>query len=248
MTPLRNKPAARISTAKDHPETPFGLRPAVDDAATAELLVVQARSKAAREREPSDNVLIRTQMERAKKDLERVQVALEREAEQTQVKLAQIEEALQAAQVASPNRSKKFRVGKTRGMLMGVASILVVTAGGFGTMKILKRPTNSVPAETTAAPLATQIAPVGAPESGNSLSEFSNGVGRLSHAFSRFPGVDPETIMRAVNKKAAASGSSVCAFAWNDGQPALQFGGGRGGNTSLSGTLTRCAEAVERFR
>jgi hypothetical protein len=193
--------------------------------------------------------LIKGQWERAQKDLERAQVVHGREAEQTEAKLAQLHEALEISRQARSGESESQKRQARIQIVTGIAATFVVGATIFGVMHYLHsgKPATSV-SETTVA--SEERAERPQTPSGGSLgpSGFVNGVGRLSVAFTRFPGVDPETIMRAVNKKAAASGTNVCAFAWNDGQPALQFGDGHGGNTSIEGMLTRCAEAVERYR
>jgi NADH:ubiquinone oxidoreductase subunit len=196
--------------------------------------------------------LIKGQWERAQKDLERAQIVHERESEQTEAKLAQLHEALQVSRQArsleSESRKRQTRIQ----IVAGVAAALLIGATIFGVVHYLheRTPTNSareIPVESTAPEEKTETA--SAPNGGLSgQSGFAKGIGRLNQAFSKFPGVDPETIMRAINKKAAASGSSVCAFAWNDGQPTLQIGDGHGGSTSIEGTMTRCAEAVEHFR
>ena len=191
---------------------------------------------------------MRAQLERTQKDLERVQVSREREAEQQQAKLTQLEEALHKSQEDGTGHSQKAQQKFRRRILAGTAAVGVVLAGGFGVMRLLPSAGHSTPAEVVRAQDDDHAGPAESSAVGNGVaqSEFSQGVGRLSAAFNKFPGVDPETIMRAVNRKAAASGSSVCAFKWNDGQPALQWGGH--GGASLSDTLTRCAAAVERFR
>lgn len=79
-------------------------------------------------------------------------------------------------------------------------------------------------------------------------SEVSLEISRLTSALSRFQGVDPEVVMRAVNKKAPATGAHPCAFEWNHGEPVLQFGDRQGGHTTITASLSRCAAAVEQFR
>jgi hypothetical protein len=193
---------------------------------------------------------IKGQWDLAQKDLERAQAEHGRKTVETEAKLAQLHEALQVSEQArsldsqSQKRQARIQIGAgvAATILLGGAILGVVHYLHAGKpVAVVREAVKSVPKqEKPEMPPTSKGGAVG-------QSGFSNGVGRLSSAFSRFGGVDPETIMRMVNKKAAASGSSVCAFAWNEGQPALQFGDGHGGNTSIEGTLTRCAEAVENF-
>ncbi len=206
------------------------------------------RAKAPRNRDQPSSALMRAQWERAQKDLERAQVSHDREAEQTEAKLTQLREALKIAQEAGASESQELKRRAQIRILSGVAATVVVGVVIFAVIQYLHRGLSSTPESHAAVERAVEAAPAGVIGQAGAQSEFTQGISRLGRAFSRFPGVDPETIMRAVNKKAASSGSSVCAFAWNDGQPALQFGDQRGGNNSLAATLSRCADAVEKFR
>jgi hypothetical protein len=42
----------------------------------------------------------------------------------------------------------------------------------------------------------------------------------------------------------AAKGITVCSFAWNNGDPTLEFGTKEG--LDLNASMTRCADAVEK--
>lgn len=207
------------------------------------------RPERTRPRLPAEASMVNAQWERAQKDLERSQAMQQWEAEQTKTKLDQSHAAMLRSRNAEPGehgsskRQAQFRV------LMGVCALLAVAVGVFGVWKF----TRTAPKQT-AASVETGISPAGGSAAEEPVdlqpasTAFSQGVGRLSQALSRFPGVDPETILTAINKKASANGTSLCAFAWNEGQPALQFGDKRGGATSVSEKLTQCAEAVERYR
>jgi hypothetical protein len=176
----------------------------------------------------------------------------QRESEETEAKLAQLHEVLRASREASSQESRFQKRQARIEIAVGVAAAVVVGATILCVMHYLHSGEAAAGVSGTLVRSAASKEKPARPRSPDVDSPgqagFVNGIGRLSRALAGFPGLDPETILRAVNKKAAASGASVCAFAWNDGQPALQFDGGHGGNTSIEATFTRCAEAVERFR
>jgi hypothetical protein len=72
--------------------------------------------------------------------------------------------------------------------------------------------------------------------------EFQVAMGRLNNALANFNGRNPEDILNDVRH--ASHDATVCAFQWNDGQPALLYGGKNVG-ISLASSLNRCAQAVE---
>ncbi len=71
--------------------------------------------------------------------------------------------------------------------------------------------------------------------------DFGGAVDRLDNALAAFP--QPEAVLRAVYKN-----SKDCALVWNDGHPALIFGGDKGGTISLAETMSQCAHAIEKLR
>jgi hypothetical protein len=76
---------------------------------------------------------------------------------------------------------------------------------------------------------------------------FQGALGQLNNALANFPERQPEDVLADVRRRSSASDSSVCAFAWNGGQPALLYGG-QTKSISLGATLTKCAQAVEKLR
>jgi hypothetical protein len=76
---------------------------------------------------------------------------------------------------------------------------------------------------------------------------FQGALGDLNNALANFPERRPEDVLAEVRRRSSVSDSSVCAFAWNGGQPALLYGG-QNRSLSLGGTLTKCAQAVEKLR
>ena len=74
--------------------------------------------------------------------------------------------------------------------------------------------------------------------------DFAAGLGRLDQALDSFKGEKPEGVLQRVHLQNAAKGITVCSFAWNNGDPTLQFGTREG--LDLNASMTRCAEAVEK--
>ncbi|MEP6714523.1 MAG: hypothetical protein ABJC09_03050 [Terriglobia bacterium] len=69
--------------------------------------------------------------------------------------------------------------------------------------------------------------------------EFSRSMSRLADALAAQWPKKPEQVLRDV-----AAQSKDCAFAWNNGQPALMYGAGK----TMSASLDRCSDAVENYR
>jgi hypothetical protein len=74
---------------------------------------------------------------------------------------------------------------------------------------------------------------------------LAGGMDRLNSALAAFSGRQPEDILREIHRKAAKTDPSLCAFNWNNGQPAILYGGG--GKLSLSATIDKCAAAIEKY-
>lgn len=77
-----------------------------------------------------------------------------------------------------------------------------------------------------------------------SREAFQKALGRLNNILYGPVGVTPEQILRAVRESNAKTDPGVCNFQWNNGQPALYFGGA---DTSLGASLDRCATAVDQY-
>jgi hypothetical protein len=77
-----------------------------------------------------------------------------------------------------------------------------------------------------------------------SRGAFQKSLSRLNNVLYGPVGVTPEQILRAVRETNAKTNPNVCNFQWNNGQPALYFGGGQ---SSLGESLDQCATAVEGF-
>ena len=76
-------------------------------------------------------------------------------------------------------------------------------------------------------------------------AQFQGSVARLSHSLSGHFGKAPEEVLREVHEKYKNSDATICAFDWRNGQPSLLYAGG---NLSISQTLQKCADAVDRDR
>jgi len=113
--------------------------------------------------------------------------------------------------------------------------------------------TNIVQAAEAPAPQPTApIIPVrsSTPSSGSlsglagSRGAFQKSLSRLNNSLYGPVGVTPEQILRAVREANAKTNPNVCNFQWNNGQPALYYGGAQ---QSLESSLDGCAGAVEAF-
>jgi hypothetical protein len=74
--------------------------------------------------------------------------------------------------------------------------------------------------------------------------DFTAGLGRLDQALDSFKGEKPEEVLQRVHLQNAAKGITVCSFAWNNGDPTLEFDTKEG--LDLNASMTRCADAVEK--
>ncbi len=77
-----------------------------------------------------------------------------------------------------------------------------------------------------------------------SHGQFQRSLSRLNESLSVAGSASPEQLLRAVRKANAKTDPGVCDIQWNNGQPALTFGGG---SLSMESSLDRCATAVNRY-
>jgi hypothetical protein len=79
--------------------------------------------------------------------------------------------------------------------------------------------------------------------------ELTMALGRLTHALAGFRSASSQDVLRAVSVKASTPQHPVCAFEWNNGEPSIAPNAQAGQTLhGVTETLTRCAEAVERFQ
>jgi DNA-binding transcriptional MerR regulator len=116
-----------------------------------------------------------------------------------------------------------------------LASVIYFHAGGASAGDPAKD--DSSVAEAAAPQPADRSKPTG--------HDFAAGLGRLDQALDNFKGEKPEEVLQRVHLQNAAKGITVCSFAWNNGDPTLEFGTKEG--LDLNASMTRCADAVEKF-
>jgi DNA-binding transcriptional MerR regulator len=93
-------------------------------------------------------------------------------------------------------------------------------------------------------PIAEAAIPQAADRSKPAGRDFAAGLGRLDQALDSFKGEKPEEVLQRVHLQNAAKEITVCSFAWNNGDPTLEFGTKEG--LDLNASMTRCADAVEK--
>ena len=74
--------------------------------------------------------------------------------------------------------------------------------------------------------------------------DIAAGLARLDQALDNFKGEKPEEVLKRVHLQNAAKGITVCSFAWNNGDPTLEFDTKEG--LDLNASMSRCADAVEK--
>jgi hypothetical protein len=193
----------------------------------------QAQSKA-------ELVQLRVQSYKLQQQLEIDARARRMEAAQYSSRIASLERSLSSA-----NReiSKAYaNTGKSdakRGVGIAVASVVAIMGAVAAWAQISARasaPAGPIVLETPA-PATTPHLHTGA--------GFQNSLGRLNEALSSFGNRSPEEILREV--RLHSPDHAVCAFHWNNGQPALLFGI-EGVRQSLASALGSCAVAVEHYQ
>jgi hypothetical protein len=91
--------------------------------------------------------------------------------------------------------------------------------------------------------LSSRAAQAREPERG-AKTDFTQSLDRLNSALAAFPGLSPTEVLHLVSMSGGKN--SVCAFQWNNGNPALEFNGSN--KISMAQTLESCAQAVEKYR
>jgi hypothetical protein len=209
--------------------------------------------------------LVRIQLARVQKDLQRERAIRQVETEQTTAKVAKLETAL--AEAREELEARKSRAAHPK-LLIGAAALVSLLVLAALAVLVWRQSGPRVAAEAALPgrtggesssaegssgeiPLpvrrrAGKQSPAG-PSSSNEPT-FTKSLDRLTHALSAFPGQDPQAVLLAVSLKQSSADNKVCSFAWNDGQPSLLLGSGKSKGDSLSSALSQCADAVEHFR
>jgi hypothetical protein len=244
---------ALLEVAKERPQA------AMQAEMNGEILKLTAKFNHARKTLEREHNKVRSEVVTLRGQSQQLQHQLDNER-----KARQIESARASGQIASLEKDLATAYGEksASGMVQSreratrlwlgaaaVATTLIVSAAVFGWSQMAAK---SGPAGVTGED-APQVAgssvtksPIPAQFSG-SQHGFQGALGDLNNALADFPERRPEDVLAEVRRRNSVSDPSVCAFAWNGGQPALLYGG-QNKSVSLGGTLTKCAQAVEKLR
>jgi hypothetical protein len=246
---------ALLEVAKEKPQA------AMQAEMNGEILKLTAKFNHARktlEREHnkvrSEVVTLRGQSQQLQQQLDNERKARQVESARAAGQIASLEHDLAVAygeKSASGMAQSRERAIRVRLGTAAVAAIVMVGAAVFGWSQMSAK-TGPAPAVSEQAPLAAGFS--GTKPSASNLSQFSGlqhgfqgALGDLNGALASFPDRRPEDVLAEVRRRNSVSDPSVCAFQWNGGQPALLYGG-QNKSISLGGTLTKCAQAVEKLK
>ena len=188
----------------------------------AELLALRARFQQTQERLDKETSVRNAQASKAVAKI----AALEREV---------IDTRMQAAN-ASESGSGKLALKVAAAAAVAIIAVGVV----LGWSQISAKATTPAP---RVLPAATPH-PVSASSLTASQRGFQGALSSLNNALGNFPDRSPEDVFAEVRHRMAKTEPSICAFQWNNGQPALLYGGGAK-TVSIASSLGRCAQAVE---
>ena len=173
-------------------------------------------------------------------------------------KVSSLERELEAAAASAQNSNgillRHRKVGRMVATVAGAAALIVLSIVYWP--ELATSGTGSAHAkaaeidDTAAASLAPRPgAPVAdaASDPVSGLAEptaaFTMSLNRLDDALAAVPGRSPEEILREISHKGHG-----CMFEWNNGRPALLFGGALSTPDSLSSAIDQCADAVKHLR
>ncbi|MDQ1470050.1 MAG: hypothetical protein QOJ99_1530, partial [Bryobacterales bacterium] len=140
------------------------------------------------------------------------------EAAQSSAKICSLERSLSAANIELSKAYAAAGKSKARprvGVAFASVTAIMVAAVVWTQMPTAASAPVAPVARKEPVPLTTPYFQTGA--------GFQNSLGRLNEALSSFGNRSPEEILRDVRLRGADH--SVCAFQWNNGQPALLYGG-----------------------
>lgn len=262
-TELSSSREPETSPATPHAAVPNGgEKPALGPEAQAELdrqrkewAKIQRSLERQHNQRKTELASVRAQWFQTQQQLETESRARRLESAQASSTISRLErnlsttsEALTQAQGSGTGGS----VGKRITMVSVLASLLI-GVGLMWTQFSAKAGTpaataNAIAAESAANPAAvpvTSMKPIQVQPQSNLLTQgsFQGSLSRLNRALSAYGNRPPQEILHEVRLR--SGDPSVCAFQWNNGQPALVYGS-EGLHTTLSSALTRCASAVEQ--
>jgi hypothetical protein len=196
----------------------------------------------------SEAVTLRGQSQQLQQQLDNERKARQVESARAAGQIASLEHDLAIAygeKSASGMAQSRERATRLRLGAAAVAVTVIVAAVVFGWSQMAAKTGPAAVAES-----AQQVAGL----SGTRLPApipaqhgFQGALGDLNNALASFPDRRAEDVLTEVRRRSSVSDPSVCAFQWNGGQPALLYGG-QNKSVSLGGTLTKCAQAVEKLR
>jgi hypothetical protein len=200
----------------------------------------------------SEVVTLRGQSQQLQQQLDNERKARQVESARAAGQIASLEHDLSIAygeRSASGMAQSRERATRLRLGAAAVAVTVIVGAVVFGWSQMAAKNVPAAVAE--AAPQAASVSGTKSLEAiqarfSGSQHSFQGALGDLNNVLASFPDRRAEDVLAEVRRRNAASDPSVCAFQWNGGQPALLYGG-QNKSVSLGGTLTKCAQAVEKF-
>ncbi len=207
----------------------------------------------------SELVQTASQLRRVQRDLA---VARRTGAENAETAAAAIESLTQ--QLAAVQQKSFFSTKIVHKLVGAALAAGVMTLLGFLVVPQLKMPHQSVEsvAQRQQAGIVAEAQPAALNFAGNRpLTQtsvtpgglnpsFTQSLSRLNLALASVPGRTAKEVLHDIQKAQVNSSSPACSFAWTEAGPAVLFGKDQKGTdlTSLSTTISKCADAIEQLR
>jgi len=269
---LNLRKALELTREEGKPETPDGSVPAAAgkahlspetqaelDKHRREWAVLQRSLETQHNQRKAELATVRAQSFQIQQKLETESRARRLEAAQSSAAISRLERDLSQANTAlsgSYLRPNKWSTGKRLTMVATICGICVLGAGALMERLSAGRVSakTEVTAHTTEVSETKQVETEAAhlrkvlhaiPPASVSQVNFQGSLSRLNRALSSFANRAPQEVMTEVRDR--FGDRSLCAFQWNNGQPAMIYGS-EGIHASLGSALGRCAAAVEQLR
>jgi len=198
---------------------------------------------------------VRAQWYQTQKELEQESRARRMEGAQASAKIATLERNLRAAsEIISNSYRQDVKPAARRNLAIVFASVALVVVAAAGAAWTQFPARAGVPAsQGDSAPAAPpplvsgpgKHLPSGGFAAAQGGTGFQGPMGRLNEALSSFGNWPAEDLLREVRRW--SGDRNICPFRWNNGQPALLYGGD-GMKQSMADALGSCAAAVEKYR